>query len=184
MDKNHSSGFTLIEVLMTLAIAVIVLTIGVPSFQASIDNNRKTTAISDMHTALSLARSTAITRRERVTVCKSSDIADCGDNDDATICTCANDDGGSDWSQGWIVFVDPNNREVVDAGEEILRVYGPLPGSGTFTGNNFVQNQISFTPQGMFDRGDGGLGGTLTYTDGSHTGSLIISFGGNVRSGS
>ena len=158
---------------MTMAIAIIVLTIGVPSFQASISNNRRTTAISDMHTPLSLARSTAITRRERVTVCKSSDNA-----------TCTDDDGGSNWSQGWIVFVDPNNMGTVDAGEEILRVHGSLPGSGTFSGNQFVRNQVSFTPQGMFDRGDGGVGGTLTYTDGSHTGSLIISFGGNVRSGS
>jgi type IV fimbrial biogenesis protein FimT len=184
MNTNHSRGFTLVEVMMTLAIGAIVLTIGVPSFQTYISNTRKTTAINDLRVALSLARSTAITRRQRTTVCKSNDGL-----------TCANDDDASNWSQGWMVFSDPNIQGVrnvvgdeVDGvaltdAEEIIRMHEALPGAGTFTGNRFVKNQVSFTPQGMFDKGLGGLGGTITYSDGTgSTGALVISFGGQIRS--
>lgn len=165
MKKEFSHGFTLIEVMITLAIAAIVLSIGVPSFQSYIRNNYKTTAINDLRTALALTRSTAITRRERATVCKSTDNATCAAN--------------GDWSQGWIVFTDPNNPGTVDPGETILRVHNAISGSGTFSGNANVTNRVSFTPQGLAS----GSVGTITYADGADfTGSLVISFGGQVRS--
>ena len=150
---------------MVIAITIVVVSIGVPGFQDSIKNNRKTTAINDLRTALALARSTAITRRERVTICTSSDNA-----------TCTN---LGDWSQGWVIFTDPNNRDTVDAGEEILRVQNAISGNGTFTGNGLITNRVSFTPQGMADASLG----RISYADGNNfTGSLVISFGGQVRS--
>ncbi len=152
-----------------MAIAAIVLSIGVPSFQASIKNNRKLTAINDMRTALALARSTAITRRVRATVCTSSDNA-----------TCA-DEGG--WDQGWIIFADPVDPAAsVDDGDEILRVHEKISGSGTFTGNGRLANRVSYTAKGMLDR-TLGIGGTLTYSDeGEYISKLRISMGGNVLS--
>ena len=150
---------------MVIAIAIIVVSIGIPSYQTSIKNNRKTTAINDLRTALALARSSAITRRERVTVCKSSDNA---------TCTTA-----GDWTQGWIIFTDPNNRDTVDPGEEILRVHNAISGTGTFSGNRLITNRVSFTPQGMADASLG----TLSYADGTgFSGSLVISFAGQIRS--
>ena len=150
---------------MVIAIAIIVVSIGIPSYQTSIKNNRKTTAINDLRTALALARSSAITRRERVTVCTSSDNATC-----TTI---------GDWTQGWIVFTDPNNRDTVDPGEEILRVHNAISGTGTFSGNRLITNRVSFTPQGMADASLG----TLSYADGTDfNGSLVISFAGQIHS--
>lgn len=157
-------GFTLAEVMMTIAIAAIVLGIGVPSFQTMIQNSRKTTAINDMRAALALARSSAITHRERITVCKSSDNSNCTEN--------------GDWSQGWIVFHDPNSPGTRDDDEEIIRVHEALK-SGSFTGSRLVADRISFTPQGMAN----GTLGTLTYSDSrgaEYNGSLVISFGGQV----
>ena len=150
---------------MTIAIAAIVLAIGVPSFQSMIQNGHKNTAINDMRTALALARSNAITHRERITVCKSNNNNDCTE--------------AGDWSQGWIVFHDPNNPGDHDDDEDIIRAHGALKG-GSFTGNGQVADRISFTPKGMAD----GTLGTLTYNDPRGTdyiGSLIISFGGQVR---
>ena len=63
--------------MITLAIAVILLTIGVPSFNTAIKNNRLTTATNDLVAVLNLARSEAVTRGLRVTVCKSADQATC-----------------------------------------------------------------------------------------------------------
>lgn len=150
---------------MTIAIAAIILGIGVPSFQTMIQNSRKTTAINDMRTALALARSSAITHRERVTVCKSSDNTNCTQ--------------GGDWSQGWIVFRDPDDPGTRNGNEEILRVHDELSG-GTLSGNALVADRISFTPQGMAN----GTLGTLTYSDSrgaEYEGRLVISFGGQVR---
>lgn len=150
---------------MTIAIAAIVLAIGVPSYQSMIQNGRKNAAINDMRTALALARSNAITHRERITVCKSPDNANC------------TEDGN--WSQGWIVFHDPNNPGTRDNDEEIIRVHDALKG-GNFIGNSRVADRISFTPKGMAD----GTLGTLTYNDprgAEFAGSLVISFGGQVR---
>ena len=150
---------------MTLAIAAIVLSIGVPSFSNMIQNSRKNTAINDMRAALALARSSAVTHRERITVCKSPDNSNCTD--------------AGDWSQGWIVFHDPDSPGSRDDNEEIIRVHGPLK-SGNISGNGQVADRVSFTPKGMAD----GTLGTLTYSDSrgsEHAGSLVISFGGQVR---
>lgn len=150
---------------MTVAIAAIVLGIGIPSLQTMIQDSRKTSAINDLRTAMALARSTAINRRERVTVCKSTD----GEN-------CAED---NDWSQGWMVYMDPDNAGTRDEDEEILRVHEAIRG-GNFSGNAQVANRVSFTPKGMAS----GTLGTITYADSrgsEHEGRLIISFGGQVR---
>ncbi len=168
---GKENGFSLIELIVTLAIAAIVLTIAVPSFQSSIQNNRKTTAINALATALQLARNTAISRRVRVTVCKSLDGLD-----------CVTDGNASDWTQGWIVFIDPNNRDNVDDDEDILRVQGPLPGNVRFSGNRLVNNRVAFDPRGMADASLG----TLTYCDSpddAQPRALIISFGGQVSPG-
>jgi type IV fimbrial biogenesis protein FimT len=174
MIKKHSHGFTLIELMFTVAIAAIVLSFGVPNLQIYLNNNQKKTAINDLRTALSLARNTAITRRERTTVCKSANLADC------------TDDG--DWSQGWIVFTDPSNRDTVDDGEITLRVHEAIAGDANFTGDDVngdptsVSNRVSFTPQGMSDASLGSINYTDSANGENFTGSLIISFGGLVRS--
>lgn len=63
--KNHTRdprGFTLIELMVTISIAAILLAIGVPSFQAIIENNRLATQSNELITAVNLARSEAIKR--------------------------------------------------------------------------------------------------------------------------
>ena len=89
-------GFTLVELMVTLVIAAILLTAGVPSFTTLIKNNRLTTSTNELVGALTLARSEAVKRGLRVTVCKSADQASC-------------DTSGTGWQQGWIVFTDENN---------------------------------------------------------------------------
>jgi type IV fimbrial biogenesis protein FimT len=171
MYRKHSQGFTLIEVMVTMLIAAIVLFIGIPSFQSYVSNNRQITSINDLVTAFNLARSTAITHRERVTVCKSDDGA-----------TCRTGDDSGDWSQGWMVFANPGNLNApVDVDTDLIRVHGALVGSGvSFVGSGPTVNRVSFKPQGMVD----GNIGTITYCDSrgaSEASALVISFGGQVR---
>ena len=171
MKKRN--GFTLIELIVTMAIAAIVLSIAVPSYQASVQNNRKTTSINALATALQLARSTAITRRVTVTICKSNDTANASP-------TCRNGGGSGDWSQGWMVFTNPDNDTVLDPGETLLRVQGALDGNASFIGNNNVVNQISFQSSGLAR----GSNGTITHCDArgaADASALVISVGGQVR---
>jgi len=124
-----------------VAIAAIVLTLGVPSFRETINNNRLTAGANELVAALHLARSEAVKRNVRVTLCKSADGA-----------TCTSSGG---YEQGWIVFVDRNSNGAVNAGEEIIRSYGALPGGMTLIGGSDVSNVISYVSAGVALQLDG-----------------------------
>ena len=156
--SKRIAGFTLIELIVTLVLAAIVLTVAVPSFQDSIRNNRRATQANDLISALNLARSEAITRAQLVTICRSSNQASCA--------------AGANWEDGWIVFVDSNTAAgdttgVLDASEEPpLRVYRGLSGGNTLRVNTNFTNYFSYKADGQ-SRGSNGsaLGGKLSLCD-------------------
>lgn len=167
---NKQKGFSLIELMATLAIAAIVLSIAIPSYQTAVQNNRRTTAVNELATALQLARSTAISQRVFTVVCKSPDGV-----------TCPTGAGSGDWTQGWMIFTDTNNNGSLNAGgtDTLIRVHGALSGNATFIGNNNVINQVSFSPQGLTRNN-----GTITHCDArgaTDASALVISVGGQVR---
>lgn len=134
---NRKLGFTLIELLITVALAAIIVTIGIPSFRTAILNNSRTAQVNEFVGVLSLARSEATKRGLRVTICRRL-------NDT----TCATDTT-SVWENGWIVFVDQNQDGVIDAGEQILKIYGAIPNNFTLrTGGTFTQS-IAYLPNGV-----------------------------------
>jgi prepilin-type N-terminal cleavage/methylation domain-containing protein len=119
--KREASGFTLIELLVVLAIGAILLAVGVPSFTYMIDRNRVAGEVNEMLADLALTRSEALARRGRVIMCRSANPTS-----PAAICDAA----ATDWSSGWIVFVDnttagtPFQRDPADtAVESIVRAY-------------------------------------------------------------
>lgn len=154
MNKFPDSGFTLIEMMVTVAVAAILMSVGVPSFQQLIQSNRVTTQTNEFVAALNLARSEAIKRGSRITVCKSS-----------TSTSCAASGG---WQQGWIIFMDNNNNASADDGTgSILRVYGALS-DVTLTGNTHVASYVSYVASGSTQLAGGGFqAGTLTLCPGS-----------------
>ena len=138
-------GFTLIEMVVTIAILAILLAIAIPSFRALIINNRITAQANDFVSDVTYARAEAVRRNMRVSVCKSNDGA-----------TCA---AGFDWSGGWIVFTDPNTYGVVNAGETVLRVHGALTTGATLINSGF--DYFQFFPSGIVN-GVAGGGGPAT----------------------
>jgi len=131
-------GFTLVELLVTIAVAAVILAIGVPSFRGTIAANRLTSLTNDMVGTLAQARSEAIRRGVRVTVCIS--------NDDGTDCSTTRS-----WDQGWIVFVDTTRSgaaAAVDAGETVLNFTQPTPTNTVLRGGAAVAQYVSFSSDG------------------------------------
>ena len=150
---NRPYGFTLIELMITLAIVAIVLAVGVPSFQEMMRNNRATANTNDFLGSLYLARSEAIKRGtgSRVVLCPGTQAG------------CS----GSAWGSGWIVFVDANDNGGWDTGEQILRIHEKLSGDDALSGTTLVRTYISFAPDGVARLAGNDTAfqwGTLTFT--------------------
>lgn len=151
-------GFTLIEMVVTIAILAILLTIAIPSFRALIINNRITAQANDFVSDVTYARAEAVRRNMRVSVCKSNDGATCT--------------AGFDWSGGWIVFTDAPIYGVVSVGDNVLRVHGALTTGTTLINTGF--DYFQFFPSGIVN---GVAGGGGPATAGSFTLCQIGYFG-------
>jgi len=157
-DMNRKRGFTLIELMVTLAVAAILLTVGVPAFQEMLRNNRAATHANEFLTALNFTRSEAIKRGRNISLCPSSNQTACG---------------GANWAVGWIAFVDADNDGVVDAGEELLRAWGALSGNPSFTGPTI----LVYRPAGELAAGTA----QLDYALGTHDHCVQINSVGRPR---
>ncbi len=132
MKRTREYGFTLIELIIVLSIASILLSMAVPNYSAFVQDSLLTAQSNNFASALALTKSEAIKRSNRVTICPSTD---------GTSCT-----GGSVWSNGWVVFVNPNGDGSIDAGEEILQVGSALSGGNTLAG---ARTRITFASNGF-----------------------------------
>lgn len=103
--KANTAGFTLIELMFTIAVAAVLLAVGVPNFRDFVRNSRMAGAANDIITDFNLARSEAIKRGVPVTLCKSQDGATC-------------DPDAVDPFNRWIVFVDDADPAVVDGAND------------------------------------------------------------------
>lgn len=110
-----SGGFSLLELLMTVTLAALVLTLGLPSFGNLAADNRLRAETDALFHAVHLARKASIARRRVVSLCPSRDGQSC--------------DPGMDFSNGWIVFADADRDEPpqVDPGEDVLVVHSVDP---------------------------------------------------------
>ena len=98
--RNAALGFSLIELMTALAVASVLLVVGVPSFRYVTNANRIAGEINGLLGDLQLARSEAIEQGRPVTICRSVDGA-----------TCA---AANTWQSGWIVFMDANGNQTVE----------------------------------------------------------------------
>ena len=136
MQAKIVSGFTLLEIMFTLATGVIMLGIGVPIMGGLIDSNRVTGQINALRGALALTRSEAIKRNQHVVLCKSSDSQHCTTQ--------------GAWDQGWIVFVDANEDKKRDSTESLLLVQGKLPNRHSLEYRGFgSHNYVIYHPTGF-----------------------------------
>jgi type IV fimbrial biogenesis protein FimT len=132
-------GFTLIELMVTLAVLAIVLGIAVPSFQDMALRNRLVSETNNLVSALAIARSESIKRGRVVTICKTS-------NPDSATPTCST---GANWQNGWIVFTDGGTRGTIDGTDERLKIQqSGSTGGPTVTSSTSFANFVSYGAAG------------------------------------
>ena len=107
--KNRIKGFTLVELMVTLAILVILLAIGVPQLRVFLDKQKVAADAESLESSIKLARSEAIKRSGQVSICP---IATAG----VTPPTC-NTAAQANWSNGWLVFIDYTNSAGFTGGD-------------------------------------------------------------------
>jgi type IV fimbrial biogenesis protein FimT len=132
---NRLSGFTLVEMLVSVAVVGILLTIGIPSFRYVTNSNRIAAEINGLLGDMQYARAEAIKEGQPVTVCVSADGTSCSGVNVTT------------WHNGWIVFSDVNGNAAVDAGDVVLRVQTTFASSDTFVATNTI-GAVTFNREG------------------------------------
>ena len=138
-DRINHSGFTLVELLVALAVLAILTGLAAPSFIATVRDNRLVTQTNEFIGALHLARSEAVKRNQDVVVCKSSDGSTCNDS--------------LSWADGWLVLADN--------GALVLRVGPALDGENTIYASDGLENSVTFSRRGMASV----EGGTWAFCD-------------------
>jgi type IV fimbrial biogenesis protein FimT len=134
MRLRRTAGVSLVELLVVVAIAAILLGIGVTSFQGLTITNRISGEINNLLADMQYARSEAIKQGQNVVVCVSTSGADCT--------------GGTSWDQGWIVFVDPNNTKTTSGNAAlVLRARSAFTGTDTLTDG--ATSLVSFDREGL-----------------------------------
>ena len=109
-SKTSISGFTLVELMVAVAVAAVLLAIAAPNFSEMLKQNRVQSQVRELYSQLAYARSEAMARGVRVTICHSNDESSCSGT----------------WSNGWIICVDNNGDGSCAVGDALLRVYSDL----------------------------------------------------------
>ena len=105
---RSTCGFTLIEMMVTVAVLAIIMMVAAPNLAGFVRSSKVRSAQSELIASLMLARSEAAKRGVTVGVAASAPVA------------------GKEFSKGWTVWVDTNEDGVVDSGEVVIRTYPSL----------------------------------------------------------
>jgi type IV fimbrial biogenesis protein FimT len=161
------AGLTLIELLVTVAVAATLFGVAVPAFSGGLEAARANDARASLLASLMTASNHAAIAGVRGVLCPSQDGLAC--------------DVTPDWSRGWVVFLDSNANREVDGGERVLRVEPALAGRVRLR-TTAGRTRIVFQGNG----GNAGSNATFTLCDGrgpAKARALIMANAGGLRDG-
>lgn len=166
---HRDSGYTLPELLVTLGISTLLLSLALPAFSSMARRVQAETTLHAIANAWQLARSAAITYREPVVMCPNNADSACG----------------TDWTQGAIVFSDPNNNRWLDEYERRLALVPAPPKGSQLTMKAALGKQyLRFMANGMLEN----TAGSLVYCPANGSArdarNIIFARNGRLRFGS
>jgi len=181
----RAGGQSLLELMVSLAIAGVLASVAVPSFQRLLLDSRRTAVVNDLVAALYFARTEAIKRRQPVIACGVHDANGNGRLEPGER-ACA----GPDWSDGWIVAAwhDADGDQAVEPAElTVLREHATGGDLGiTIDGGPFTATP-PVTPAGttvLRPFGQRSANGTVTVCDRrgpAHARGVIVGGSGRTR---
>ena len=128
---KSAKGFTLLEIMIAVLLMGILVSM-TAQMGSLVESARLGFYSQRLYASAKLTRSEAIKRGERVSICRSASGTDCDVSD-------------TNWSTGWIVFVNPNDNDTVDTGEEVIRVFNAMD---TLRITWSAGNRLTFIPRG------------------------------------
>lgn len=159
---GRSSGFTLLELMVTVAVAGVLMTVAIPAWQSTVQRNTMTSIINDLVGDINFARSEAITRGADVSICASSNQSDCS--------------GKENWVEGWIV-----SAPTAPPGNNLLRAHGPIAMPQISITKNTIGDKVTFGGSGFADKGAGTITLSTAEADTNEMTCIVISLAGRVR---
>ncbi|MBI2771376.1 MAG: GspH/FimT family pseudopilin [Burkholderiales bacterium] len=141
---RYSEGFTLVELLVTVAILVLLVKMAAPSFANLVQSANVSSSVNTFLADLRFARSEAVRRGSMVVMCRSN-------SPEAASPTCGTGSGpgGNGWVSGWLVFVDRDNSNSYNSGDQLLRVQAAISGIDSMVeGGASSSTKFEFTPLG------------------------------------
>lgn len=145
-------GFTLLELLFTIAVAAIVIGIGTPNLINLVRNSKIAADTNDLVIGFHAGRSEAVKQRAIIVLCASNDA-------EVETPTCS-----ANFNDGWVVFVDRNGNGQIDTNPDpeitdlVIEAHGPIRDGLSVTAEN---SYFAFSPSG-FGRDIAGMGNRLT----------------------
>jgi len=130
--QAHPHGFTLMELILTVTITAIILSLATPYLGRFISNQRLVAATRTLQLDAMYARATAVSGSRATVACPSAGGEFCDDS--------------SAWHGGWILFLDNNADRDRQPGEELIRVSSALQGVQA-TSSRF-RKRFRFLPNG------------------------------------
>lgn len=167
----RESGFTVIELMVALVVALIVAGLAIPAFSRMTAQNHLATTSNDFVSAFASARQSAVQLGRPVAL-------------------CAGDESGcfssARWSQGWVTFVDRDKDGTLDAEDRVLFSGIPRRHDVAVSGNLPLRAPVIFTPMGFAQRPSGAFAaGTLRVCVPSAIGDnarhLVLAKSGRLR---
>ena len=154
---KKQKGFTLLELIVVMAVVSILSVLAVPSFKTSMINNRLRTETMSMSSFFNLARIEALRRNDYVSICASANGTSCG---------------GTNYAVGALIFVDSSNSGL-GVGSKIIRI------KSQFTNSSDKAKGITrftFSPTGAINSGS-----LLVCHPGYDSYSIVVGADGSIK---
>ena len=163
---SRQAGFTLIELMVTVALGTTLMMVAVPSFVAFQRNAQLSDAVSSFISAANTARANAMKQGLNSYVIPNT---------------------GTSWNSGWMVFADSNWNQTYDAGtDEVILRHDPLSADIAITtpgATSLTSGYLLFNGSGYPRLKSGGFSqSTIVMNNTSRSSSIIIDNAGRVRS--